>query len=100
MLIIKRRSKLKLESVLSKKLQFSKDFSQKLYHTFFNNSVAMSVATATVDVPWDWFVFRMKAYQYKVKVRKFSASHCLPFQHSTDKNQPVGGLKPSPPRPV
>ena len=26
---------------------------------------------ATVDVPWDWFALRMKAYQYIVKVRKF-----------------------------
>ena len=26
---------------------------------------------ATVDVPWDWFVFRMKAYWYIVKVTKF-----------------------------
>ena len=26
---------------------------------------------ATVDVPWDWFVFRMKAYWHVVKVAKF-----------------------------
>ena len=26
---------------------------------------------ATVDVPWDWFVLKMKAYKYTVKVKKF-----------------------------
>ena len=26
---------------------------------------------ATVDVPWDWFVFRIQAYSYIVKVKKF-----------------------------
>ena len=26
---------------------------------------------ATVDVPWDWFVFRIETYQYIVKVTKF-----------------------------
>ena len=30
----------------------------KLYKALFNNSVAM----APMDVPWDWFVFKMKAY--------------------------------------
>ena len=26
---------------------------------------------AMVDVPWNWFVFKMKAYQYMVQVKKF-----------------------------
>ena len=54
MLITKRKPKLKSENNLRKKLQFSTDFSQAL----FNNIIAM----ATVDVPWDWFASRIKAY--------------------------------------
>ena len=38
------------------KLKLENDFSQNF--TDFNNSVTM----ATVDVPWDWFVFRIQAY--------------------------------------
>ena len=47
MLITKRRPKLKLEDDFSKTIEI-----------FFNNSIAM----ATMDVPGDWIVFRMKAY--------------------------------------
>ena len=34
---------------------------------------------ATVDVRWDWFMFKMKAYQYIVKVTKFElpAAYCF-----------------------
>ena len=58
MLITKSKPKLKLENDLSKKLEFSTDFSQKFYRAPFNNSITM----ATVDVPWGWFVFRIQAY--------------------------------------
>ena len=67
MLITKRRPKLKLENDLSKKIAIFYRFQPKLYHALFNNSIAM----ATVDVSWDCFVFRMKAYWYIVKVTKF-----------------------------
>ena len=58
MLITKEGPKLRLENFLSKKVTIFYQFQPKLYQTLFNNSVAM----ATVDVPWDWFVFKMKAY--------------------------------------
>ena len=45
---------------------------------------------ATVDVSWDWFVFRMKAYQYIVKVTKFD----LPTAHRF--STPVRGFHPPP----
>ena len=48
-------------------MQFSTDFSENLYQALFNNSITM----AAVDVPWDWFVFRIKAYLYTVKFTKF-----------------------------
>ena len=32
---------------------------------------------ATVDVPWDWFVFKVKAYYHMVKVKKIQ----LPAAH-------------------
>ena len=47
-----------------------------------------------MDNPWYWFVFKMKAY---IKSHKVLASYCSPFQHSTGKEQPVGGLLPTPP---
>ena len=31
------------------------------------------------------------------KSQKVSASYCIPFQHSSGKNQPVGGFRPPPP---
>ena len=34
---------------------------------------------ATVDVPWDWFVFKMKAYQYIVKIAKFDLATAYHF---------------------
>ena len=58
MLITKSNPKLRLENDLSRKMQFSTDFSQKFYQAPFNNSVTM----AKVDVPWDRFVFRIQAY--------------------------------------
>ena len=30
------------------------------------------------------------------KSQKVSASYCIPFQHSSGKNQPVGGIRPPP----
>ena len=54
MLITKSNPKLRLQNDLSRKMQFSTDFSQAP----FNNSVTM----ATVNVPWDWLVFRLQAY--------------------------------------
>ena len=51
MLITKKKQpKMKLENDLRKKIT--------LYQTLFNNSIAM----ATMEVPWDWLVFKMKAY--------------------------------------
>ena len=47
MLITKGKPKQKLENDLSKKLQFSTDFSQTIHQALFNNSNTM----ATVDVP-------------------------------------------------
>ena len=34
------------------------------------------------------------------KSQKVSASYCIPFQHSSGKNQPVGGFRPPPPPPA
>ena len=56
--ITKRKPKLKLENDLSKTLHFSTDFSQDYTKDSSTNSVAM----ATVDVPWDWFVSRIRVY--------------------------------------
>ena len=61
MLIANRKHKVKLENDLGKKLQFSTDFSQN-YTKHFSNSIAMAI----VDVPWDQFVLKMKAYKYIV----------------------------------
>ena len=45
----------------------------------------------TADVPWDWFVFKMKAYQYIVKVTKFEVP--LAYRFSTaGEESPVGGF--------
>ena len=81
MLITKTKPKLKLEYDLSKTLQFSTNFSQN-YTKHFNNGVAM----ATVDLPWDYFVFRMKAYEYIVKVIKFQLPTAYRF--STAEGRP------------
>ena len=67
MLITKRRPKLKLEKDLRKNITIFYRSYTKLYQELFNNSIAM----ATVDGPWAWFAFKMKAYQYIVKVTKF-----------------------------
>ena len=58
MLITKSKPTMRLENDLSKKMHFYTDFSQKFYRAPFSNSITM----ATVDVPWDWFVFRIQAY--------------------------------------
>ena len=50
MLITKCNPKLRLDNNLRRKMQFSTDFSQNF------------TEHATVDVPWDWFVFRIQAY--------------------------------------
>ena len=42
---------------------------------------------ATVDVPWDWFVFRIQAYQYIVKVTKFELPTAYRF--STEEGEPA-----------
>ena len=54
---------------------------------------------ATVDVPWDWFVFKMKAYQYIVQVTKFELSTAYRFSTAegrtslwTDSTPPPPGL--------
>ena len=60
---------MKLENDLRKKIT--------LYQTLFNNGIAM----ATMEVPWDWFVFKMKAYYYIVKVTKFAL--CTVYRFST-----------------
>ena len=57
MLITKSKPKLKLEHDLSKKCNFLPILA-KIYQVPFNNSVTM----VTVNVSWDWFVFRIKAY--------------------------------------
>ena len=67
MLITKRKPTLKLENDLSKELQFIPTLAKIIPSTLQQSSIAM----ATVDVLWDWFVFRMKAYMYVVKVTKF-----------------------------
>ena len=58
MLITKSNLKLRLENDLSRKLQFSIDFSQN----FAEHPSTIALTMATVDVPWDWFVFRIQAY--------------------------------------
>ena len=74
MLVTERRPNLKLENNLSKK---SAIFYIKLYQALFNNSIAME----TVDATRDWFVFKIKAYQYIVKVTKFEVP--LAYRFST-----------------
>ena len=56
MIITKRRPKLKLKDDSREKLQFSIDFSQN----YAKCPSTYSVAIATIDVPWDWFVFKME----------------------------------------
>ena len=53
---------------------------------------------ATVNVPWDWFVFKMKAYWYIAKVTKIEVPTAYHF--STVKNQSVGRFRLPPPRPL
>ena len=96
MQITKRKPNLKLENDLSKKLQFSTDFSQN--YTKHSSTIAAMVA---VDVPWDWIAFRMKAYQYIVKVT--SLSFLLVTASAQQREDPACGwipLPPPPPRPV
>ena len=77
MLITKSKPKLKLENDLSKNCNFLPILA-KVFRAPFNNSVAMG----TVDVPWDWFVFRIQAYYYMVKVRKFQLPTAYRFSTS------------------
>ena len=86
MLITKSNLKLRLENDLSRKMQFSTDFRQN-----FTNSVTM----ATVDVPWDWFVFRIQAYQYIVKVRKFQLPTAYCFSTAEGRTS-LWGIPPPP----
>ena len=90
MLITKSKPKLRLENDLNKKCNYLSNLA-KFCRAPFNNSITM----ATADVPWDWFVFRIKAYLLVYnKSQKVSTSYCLPFQHSRGKNQPVGRFRP------
>ena len=57
MLITKSNPKLRSEKDLSRKMQFLPILAKILPST-----VQHSVTMATVDVPWDWFVFRIQAY--------------------------------------
>ena len=62
MLITKRKLKRKSEKDLSKKCNFLPILAKIMpstenYTKHSNNSISMG----TVDVPWDWFVFKMKA---------------------------------------
>ena len=89
MLITKSKPKLKLENGLSKKLQFSTDFSQNF-----------TEHPSTIALPWQqWMLMGLVCNQNSSllvysKSYKVWASHCLPFQHSRGKNQPVGGFRP------
>ena len=58
MLITKSKPKLKLENDLSKNCNFLLILAKIYRGPPLNNSITM----ATVDVPWDWFVFRIQAY--------------------------------------
>ena len=97
MLITKSNPKLRLENDLSRKMQFSTDFSQKF--TKHPSTMATMVTMATVDVPWDWFCIQNSSLLVYSKSQKVSASYCLMLQPSRGKNQPVGGFFP-PPWPV
>ena len=55
---------------------------------------------ATVDVPQDWFVFRMKAYKYMVKVTKFQLRTAYRFSTAAGKPNLWADSAPPPPRPV
>ena len=54
---------------------------------------------ATEDVPWDWLVFRMKAYQYIVKVTKFELPTAYRFSTAEGRTSLYADSTP-PPRPV
>ena len=90
MLITKSNPKLRLENDLSRKLQFSTDFSQ--------NSTKHP---STIALPWQQWCPMVCIQNSSLlafsKIQKVSASYCLPFQHSRGKNQPVGGFRPPPP---
>ena len=91
MLITKSNPKLRLENDLSRKMQFSTDFSQNF-----------TEHPSTIALPWQqWMSHGNSLYSgFKPilysKSQKVSASYCLPFQHSRGKNQPVGGFRPPP----
>ena len=54
---------------------------------------------ATVDVPWEWFVFRMRAYLYIVKVTKFefSTGYCFSTADGRTRLRADAALPPPPP---
>ena len=91
MLITKSNPKLRLENDLSRKLQFSTDFSQNF-----------TEHPSTIALPWQqWMSHWMICIQDSSllvysKSQKVSAFYCLPFQRRRRKNQPVGWS----PRPV
>ena len=51
----------------------------------------------TVDVLWDQFVFRVKAYKYVATVRKFQLPTAYSCSTAGGMTQPVGGFPPPPP---
>ena len=57
------------------------------------------MAMATVDVPWEWFVFRMKAYFYIVKVTKFEFPTAYCFGTADGRTRLWADSAPPPPPP-
>ena len=53
---------------------------------------------ATVEVPWEWFVFRINDFKYIVKVTKFQLPTAYRF--STAEGRPSLWADSTPPRPV
>ena len=60
MLTTKRKPKVKLENDSSKKYCNFLPILAKIMPSILQ--IGNSIAMATVDVPWDWFVFKIKAH--------------------------------------
>ena len=65
MLITKSNPKLRLDNDLSRKIQFSNNFSQNF------TEHPSTIALPTVDVPWDWFVVQNSSLLLYSKSQSF-----------------------------
>ena len=94
MLITKRRLELKLENVLSKK----KSNFLPILAKIIPRTLQLWRCHGNSGCPMGLVCTQNESVLVYGKSQEVSASHCLPFQHSRGKSQPLGRFRP--PRPV